>query len=66
MPAKRRRTKARRSVSALAQEIYRADPDGIEGNLIFNSELADELGREVLVAYPDLAGVIEQLSERRD
>ena len=66
MPAKKRRAKSRKAVSERACEIYRANPDAIDGNLILGLDLADELGREILIAYPDAADLIEQLSERRD
>ena len=66
MPAKRRRAKSRRSVSARACEIFQANPGAIDGNIILDPDLAEELGREILIAYPDAADLIEQLSERRD
>ena len=66
MPAKRRRAKSRRAVSARACEIFQANPDAIDGNLILDADLAEELGREVLIAYPDAAELTEQLSERRN
>ena len=65
MPAKRRRAKARKTITLRAQEIYQAKPESIDGNLILDSELADELGRMSLVAYPDLPDLVEQLSETR-
>lgn len=66
MPAKRRRAKARRAVSARACAIFQANPDAIDGNLILDADLAEELGRAILIAYPDAADLIEQLSERRN
>lgn len=65
MPAKRRRAKARKTISLRAQEIFQANPDAIDGNLILDSELADELGRMCLIAYPDMTDLVEQLSETR-
>ena len=66
MPAKRRRAKSRRAVSARACEIFQANPDAIEGNLILLPDLAEELGRTILIAYPDCEDLTEQLSGRRD
>jgi len=66
MPAKRRRAKSRRAVSVRACEIFQANPGAIDGSLILDPDLAAELGREILIAYPDAADLIEQLSERRD
>ncbi|PVZ47914.1 hypothetical protein [Thalassobacter stenotrophicus] len=66
MPAKRRRAKSRRAVSARACEIYQANPDAIDGNLILDEDLAEELGRIPLIAYPDIQDLVEQLSKRRD
>ena len=66
MPAKRRRAKSRRAVSARACAIFQANPDAIDGNLILDPDLAEELGRTILIAYPDIEDLIDQLSERRD
>ena len=65
MPAKRRRAKGRRSITSRAREIYCANPGAIDGNLILDPDLADELGRMTLVSYPDLSDLIEQLTENR-
>jgi hypothetical protein len=66
MPAKRRRAKSRRAVSVRACEIFQANPGAIDGSLILDPDLAAELGREILIAYPDIEHLIEQLSEHRD
>jgi len=66
MSVKRRRAKSRRAFSVRACEIFQANPGAIDGNLILDADLAQELGREVLIAYPDAADLIEQLSGRRD
>lgn len=65
MPAKRRRAKPRRSVSERACEIFQANPDAIDGNVILDLELAYELGRDILIAYPDIGPLIEELTETR-
>ncbi|MDB4213964.1 hypothetical protein N9741_03785 [Octadecabacter sp.] len=65
MPAKRRRRKGRASVSDRAQAIYRNRPKTIEGNVILDEELADELHRSHLIAYPDIGSLIEELTENR-
>lgn len=65
MPAKKRRAKSRRSVSAHACEIFQANPGAIDGNIILDPDLAEELGREVLIAYPDIGSLIEELTEIR-
>lgn len=65
MPAKRRRAKGRGSVSDRARAIYRNRPDTIEGNVILDAELADELHRTHLIAYPDIGSLIEKLTENR-
>ena len=41
-------------------------PDAIDGNLILDADLVAELGREILIAYPDTEDLVEQLSERGD
>ena len=65
MPAKRRRKKGRGTVSDRAQAIYRNHPDTIDGNVILDAELADELHRSHLIAYPDIGSLIEELTENR-
>ena len=65
MPAKRRRKKGRASVSERAQAIYRNHPDTIDGSVILDAELADELHRSHLIAYPDIGSLIEELTENR-
>ena len=65
MPAKRRRAKSRRSVSERACEIFQANPDSIDGNIILDLDLAEELGREIFIAYPDIGSVIAALTETR-
>ena len=65
MPAKRRRAKSRRAVSARACEIFQANPGAIDGNVILDLDLADELGRDTLIAYPDIGSLIEELTEIR-
>ena len=65
MPAKRRRRKGRASVSDRARAIYRNHPDTIDGNVILDAELADELHRSHLIAYPDIGFLIEELTENR-
>lgn len=65
MPAKRRRKKGRVTVSDRARAIYRNRPNVIEGNVILDEELADELHRSHLIAYPDIGSLIEELTENR-
>ena len=65
MPAKRRRKKSHVTVSDRARVIYRNRPNGIEGNVILDEELADELHRSHLIAYPDIGSLIEELTENR-
>lgn len=65
MPAKKRRTKLRRSISERACKIFQANPDAIDGNVILDLDLADELGRDTLIAYPDIGSLIEELTETR-
>ena len=63
MPAKRRRLKCRQTASQRARQLYRDLPSAIDGCLILDEELAAELGREVLIAYPDLQEIRDSLSE---
>ena len=65
MPAKRRRSKGRGSVSGDARAIYKDRPDAIQGNVILDEELADALHRTHLIAYPDISSLIEELTETR-
>ena len=67
MPLKRRAEKAKRKVvSARAKEIFRSNPGAIQPPVIVDGELAEELGRDALIAYPDTADLIEHLSVARD
>ena len=34
-------------------------------NVIIDLDLADELGRDTLIAYPDIGSLIEELTETR-
>lgn len=65
MPAKRRRTKGRASVSDSARAIYRERPEAIQGSIILDEELAVALNRTQLIAYPDIGSLIEELKENR-
>ena len=53
------------TVSDRARAIYRNRPNMIEGNVILDEELANELHKSHLIAYPDIASLIEELTENR-
>lgn len=66
MPAKRRKSKTRSHISAAAVARYRQNPAGLEidangAGVILDDELAALLGRHVLIAYPDLELIKEQM-----